>query len=58
MMSTCMSPPKGSLLGADQVFLGEEGGRADMLGEGPDSAREPCSLDSWGTGESMWSHNW
>ena len=38
-------------MGADQVFLGEDGARADMLGDGPESAREPCSRDSWGGGD-------
>ena len=44
---TCRSPPNGSLFGADQVFLGEAGGRTGSLTDGPESFREPCSRDSW-----------
>ena len=45
---TCKSPPNGSLFGADQVFLGDEGGRPGGSFEGPESFREPWSRASWG----------
>ena len=51
---TCRSPPNGSLFGADQVFLGEAGGRTGSLTDGPESFREPCRRDSWE--RKLWSY--